>query len=142
IIGTEFTDVMSGKRDDRPSYRAMLDEVRRLRAEGRSVAAAVVRVDRLGRDLIEGAQTYRKLKQAGISVHTVREGGELPEMFVNLLLTLAQEESRRIGERVSDVRRHTVDVGWWPGGRPPWGCMTRDATPDERGQGSPKKVLI
>src|SRR5688572_4579500 len=37
-LGAEFTDVMSGRRDDRPQYQSMLAEVRRLRSEGRSVA--------------------------------------------------------------------------------------------------------
>src|SRR5262249_53588774 len=66
MIAPEHVDVMSGRRTDRPQYRAMLAEVERLRAAGKPVAVAVVRVDRLGRDLIEGATTYKKLKHAAI----------------------------------------------------------------------------
>src|SRR5437764_14257633 len=46
IIGTEFQDVLSGKRDDRPQYQALLAEVRRLRAEGQPVAVVVAALDR------------------------------------------------------------------------------------------------
>src|ERR1700687_52839 len=41
IIGAEFQDVMSGKRDDRPQYQALLAEVRRLRADGQGVTVVV-----------------------------------------------------------------------------------------------------
>src|SRR5438045_9390471 len=52
VIGGEFTDVMSGTRDDRPEYQALLGEARRLRGKGRSVAVAVARLDRFGRRLL------------------------------------------------------------------------------------------
>lgn len=52
-LGEEFTDVMSGRRDDQPQYRAMLGEVRRLRSEGRKVAVVVTALDRFGRRLLE-----------------------------------------------------------------------------------------
>ena len=37
-IEVEFQDVLSGTRDDRPHYQAMLARVRELRAEGRDIA--------------------------------------------------------------------------------------------------------
>src|SRR5688572_3416529 len=48
MIGPEFTDVMSGKRADRPQYQAMLSEARRLRSEGKPVAIVVKWLHRLG----------------------------------------------------------------------------------------------
>src|SRR5262245_12251325 len=36
-LGETFTDVQSGKRDDRPRYQAMLAHVRELRRQGESV---------------------------------------------------------------------------------------------------------
>src|SRR4051794_35549876 len=53
IIGAEFTDVLSGKRDDRPGYQRLVTEVRDLRAEGRPVVVIVARLDRFGRRLLE-----------------------------------------------------------------------------------------
>src|SRR5205085_1275288 len=49
ILGGDFTDVMSGKRDDRPAYQEMLARVRHLRAEGQSVVVVVKWLHRLGR---------------------------------------------------------------------------------------------
>ena len=40
LLGQEFQDVLSGRRDDRPAYQALLAEVRRLRAEGRPVSSS------------------------------------------------------------------------------------------------------
>src|SRR3954470_23196949 len=53
VLGSEFQDVLSGKRDDRPAYQALLSDVRRLRAEGRRVVVVVFRLDRLGRRILE-----------------------------------------------------------------------------------------
>ena len=35
VLGREYQDILSGKRDDRPYYQALLTEVRRLRSEGK-----------------------------------------------------------------------------------------------------------
>src|SRR5918993_1972165 len=48
MLGQEFQDVLSGKRDDRPAYQALLAEVRRLRAEEQPVVVVVFRLDRAG----------------------------------------------------------------------------------------------
>src|SRR5215217_8460252 len=53
VLGTELQDVLSGKRDDRPAYQALLAEVRRLRAERQTVVVVVFRLDRLGRRILE-----------------------------------------------------------------------------------------
>src|SRR4051794_18961153 len=49
LLGREYQDVLSGTRDDRPDYLALMVEVRRLRAEGQPVAVVVMRLDRFGR---------------------------------------------------------------------------------------------
>src|SRR3954465_1486767 len=79
-LGTEYKDVMSGRRDDRPGYRALLDEVRRLRKADRPVVVVVAALDRLGRRLKEQVSAREELTSLGVSVHFVREGGELPEL--------------------------------------------------------------
>ena len=52
IIGGEYQDVLSGRRDDRPKYQALLSEVRRLHAANASAAIVVARLDRFGRKLL------------------------------------------------------------------------------------------
>src|SRR5687768_2887550 len=53
IIGGEHQDVLSGTRDDRTGYQAVLAEARTLTSQGRHVAVVVMRLDRFGRRLIE-----------------------------------------------------------------------------------------
>src|SRR3954466_9633840 len=53
ILGMEYQDVMSGTRDDRPRYQALLAEARRMRGEGQPVAVVVAALDRFGRKLLE-----------------------------------------------------------------------------------------
>jgi len=141
IIGTEFQDVLSGKRDDRPQYQALLAEVRRLRAQGQPLAVVVAALDRFGRSLLERVRSREGLKRLGVPTHSVREGGEVSDLVANILASVAQEESRRLGERVLASRDHLAANGWKPPGRPPWGYAWRAATESERHQGSPARVL-
>jgi site-specific DNA recombinase len=141
IIGAEFQDVLSGKRDDRPQYQALLAEVRRIRAEGRPAAVVVAALDRFGRSILERIRSREELKRAGVATHSVREGGEVSDLVANILAATAQEESRRLGERVLASRDHLASQGWKPSGRAPWGYAWRPATDDERRQGAPASVL-
>src|SRR5687767_4884726 len=54
---------------------------------------------------------------------------------------LAEEEVRQLGERISEVIRHSQDNGWHHVGRPRWGYRWREATEEERRAGAPKRVL-
>lgn len=141
IIGTEFQDVLSGKRDDRPQYQSLLEEVRHLRARGQSVTVVVAALDRFGRSILERIRSREELKRLGVATHSVREGGEVSDLVANILASVAQEESRRLGERVLASRDHLASRGWKPSGRAPWGFVWRMANDDERQQGSPAKVL-
>ena len=121
MLGPEFQDVLSGKRDDRPAYQALLAEVRRLRAVGQSVVVVVFRLDRLGRRILERVRCREELKALGVPVHSVREGGEVSDLVANILGSVAQEEVERLGARVREVREHVVGSGWKYPGSPRWG---------------------
>jgi hypothetical protein len=54
---------------------------------------------------------------------------------------VAQEESRRTGERVSNTWKHITAQGWRKVGSAGWGYVWRDATDAERRQSAPKLVL-
>ncbi|MDP8921555.1 MAG: recombinase family protein [Chloroflexota bacterium] len=140
-LGREFTDIMSGKRDDRPQYQVMLEEVRRLSGEGRRVAVVVWRLDRLGRRLLERVQRRSELHDLGATTHSVMEGGEVTDLVANILGSVAEEEVRVLGERVRGSRRHLRLNGWYPVQDVPFGYMLRDATPEERAAGAPRRVL-
>ena len=141
VLGPEFQDVLSGKRDDRPAYQALLAEVRRLRAEGQSVVVVVFRLDRLGRRILERVRCREELKSLGVPVHSVREGGEVSDLVANILASVAEEETRTLGERVSAAKQHFSGNGWYCPGKPPWGYRLRPATSDERAYGAPASIL-
>jgi site-specific DNA recombinase len=141
VLGGEYQDVLSGSRDDRPQYQALLAEVRRLRTQGHAVAVVAAKLDRFGRRLLERVRCREELKALGVPLHSVREGGEVSDLVANILASVAQEEVRQLGERIAAVRRHIASNGWRPVGTCPWGYRWRPATEDERGQGAPKSVL-
>src|SRR5439155_5309710 len=141
VLGSEHQDVLKGTRDDRPQYQALLAEVRRLRAAGRSVAVVVAALDRFGRAILERVRCREELKALGVATHSVREGGEVSDIVANVLAAVAQEEVRRLGERVRASNRHLSDGGWHHLGGAPWGYHWRPATDEERAAGSPRSVL-
>src|SRR5829696_925308 len=141
MLGQEFQDVLSGKRDDRPAYQALLADVRRLRAEGQSVVVLVFRLDRLGRRILERVRCREELKSLGVPVHSVREGGEVSDLVANILASVAEEESRSLGERVAAAKQLLTGNGWFITGQEPWGYQMRPATAQERAQGPPMTVL-
>lgn len=136
----DYEDVMSGRRDDRPDYQALLEEARRLEAEGRQVAIVVSDLDRLGRKLKEQIRCRDEMRDLGVKTHFVRQGGEITDFNANVLGSVAEEESRRTGERVKNVRRHVRQGGWHTPGRCAWGYLWRDATPEELRLGAPHRV--
>src|ERR687897_176166 len=141
LLGDEFQDVLSGRLDDRPQYQALLAEVRRLRGEGRAVEVVVLRLDRLGRRILERVRCREELKALGVPVHSVREGGEVSDLVANILASVAEEETRAMGERITVAKQHLTGNGWYITGQVPWGYRIRPATPEERAQGSPMSVL-
>jgi site-specific DNA recombinase len=141
VIGGEYQDVLTGTRDDRPQYQRLLSAVRALRAGATPAVVVVAVLDRFGRRLLERVRSREELKALGVAVHSVREGGEVSDLVANVLGAVAQEEVRRIGERVKATRSYVIAAGWWPVTRAPWGLSLRPATPEERKSGAPASVL-
>jgi site-specific DNA recombinase len=141
ILGTEYQDVQSGKRDDRPQYQALLADIRRRRGRGEACAVVVLRLDRLGRRLLERVRAWEEMKALGGAIHSVNEGGAVPELVANVLASVAQEESRQTGERIAAVKQHLMGAGWSHGGRIPWGYRSRATTEAERREGAPGRIL-
>src|SRR6185295_12137790 len=106
-----------------------------------TIVVIVGALDRFGRRLLERVRSREELKALGVAVHSVREGGEVSDLVANILGSVAEEEVRRLGERVSWVIRHTIDQGWYFPRALPWGFRLREATPDERSAGAPRSVL-
>jgi site-specific DNA recombinase len=123
VLGREFQDIMTGKRDDRPAYQALLAEARQLRAAGQAVVVVVMWLHRFGRKLLERVRCREELKVLGVCVHSVREGGEVSDLVANILASVAEEEVRQLGERVSAAKQHIQAGGWHPVGNVAWGYL-------------------
>ena len=143
IIDSEHSDVMSGRKDARPAYQAVLERVRQLRASGRNVVVVVSALDRFGRRLLERVRAREELASLGVATHSVREGGEVGDMAAGFLAVMAEEESKRLSMRMRHTWIELNHKGWWKVAtdRIPWGYRTRPATPQERAAGAPNAVL-
>jgi site-specific DNA recombinase len=141
MVGESYRDVMTGKKDSRPSYQAMLAEARRLRELGKPVAIVAAALDRLGRRTLEQLARRAEMKGLGVPLHAIREGGEVGDVVAGVLAVIAEDEIRKLGERVSKSAQHALAGGWRAGGKPPWGYLNRPATEAERAKGSPMVVL-
>lgn len=141
LLGAEYRDVLPGSRDDRPGYQAMLAAARTLRAQGHPLAVVVAALDRIGRRLVERVRCREELAALGVAMHSVREGGEINDLVANVLAAVAEEETRRHGERARAVFAFVGANGWSVGGLCAWGYRRRTATAAERALGAPRSVL-
>jgi DNA invertase Pin-like site-specific DNA recombinase len=118
---SEFIDVMSGARDDRPQLAALLSACRR----GEVDRVICTRLDRLSRSMAHGAQLLSyfsaddtpSLLALDDSLDLATVGGRL---VARMLISLGQAETERLSERVSHgrafQRRQLVPLGRAPYG--------------------------
>jgi len=108
-----FADKMSGARDDRTGYRALLDYVR----PGDTIV--VTAMDRLGRNLTSIVNTVSDLGKRGIYVRTLRESIDtstcVGRMLAGLFASLAEYERELIVERARVARQAAAAHGKLPG---------------------------
>jgi DNA invertase Pin-like site-specific DNA recombinase len=121
----------SGAKADRPGLLALLEAARR----GEFSALLVVKLDRLGRSLLDLVKNLDELRRLRVRVVAVSQGMDLdPERddsaarFVSQVLGAAAEYERAlIRERTRsgmarvkrEKRDHAGPKGTWPAGRPP-----------------------
>src|SRR3954454_9506068 len=113
-------------------------EVRSMRSQGQPVAVVVAALDRFGRRVAERVRAREELCGLGVEAHSVREGGRVPDLVWDVLAAVAQEEVRRLGERVRAARAHLRSGGWVQPGRPAFGYILRPPTGVERAHGAPR----
>jgi len=96
LVGS-FTDIQTGKRDDRADYRRMV----RFALDGHADVVVVRWLDRFGRNPREILRRVWQLQEAGVEVVATDE--DLKEEIVLLVKAWsAGQESRRTAERVKD----------------------------------------
>jgi DNA invertase Pin-like site-specific DNA recombinase len=108
-----FADKMSGARDYRTGYRALLDYIR----PGDTIV--VTALDRLGRSLTSIVNTVSDLGKRGIYVRTLRESIDtstsVGRMLAGLFASLAEYERELIAERARVARQAAAARGKLPG---------------------------
>jgi site-specific DNA recombinase len=111
-----FEDVQSGRDDDRPAYLRLLALAYRRQLD----IVLLYKIDRLSRNKVESIKQAEELRKLGVRVWSVSEGGELNGFTLDLLLLLADQESRNISARVTPAMRRYAEQGAWMV-RPPIG---------------------
>ena len=101
-----FTDVVSGRRDDRAEYRRMLEYV----MDGGADTVVVQFLDRFGRNPREILQRYWQLQDSGVSVIATDEDIK-DELLLLIKAGIAGAESRRTSERVKANMSRAVQKG-------------------------------
>ena len=111
-----FTDIISGKRFDRPGLTKLIDHARP------GDRLCVTRVDRLGRSLRELLETVDGLKARGIHLVSLEERPDTSsaagELVFHVFGAIAHFERRLISERTRDGIAAARKRGRQPG-RPP-----------------------
>ncbi len=110
-----FTDIVTGRRDDRKEYHHMLEYV----AQGNADIIIVQFLDRFGRNPREILRRYWELEEGGVKVVATDEDiGE--ELVLLIKAGMAGAESRRTSERVRANMGRAVSKGVHAA-RPPYG---------------------
>jgi site-specific DNA recombinase len=120
-----FTDIASGRKDDRAQYKAMLAHVKE-----HSVGNVVVLfLDRFGRNPREILRRYWELQERGVTVQSVNE--DLREELLLLVRAgIAGQESKRTSERVRMALREAAKRGTHVGAIPFGYIKVRDRDGD------------
>lgn len=112
-VALQAQDIQSGLDASRAGYQSILQAAR----DGRIDGAVVWRFDRWGRDTVEALTAFQTLAALGIAVHSVTEPSDDP-FLRDLLMLLANRESRVISARVKPVQKMNALAGRWQGRAP------------------------
>ncbi|MFC2039036.1 recombinase family protein, partial [Chloroflexota bacterium] len=112
---TTYTDIVTGRRDDRKQYRSMVEFVK----QGGADVIVVQFLDRFGRNPREILRRYWELEEYGVKVVATDEDiGE--ELILLVKAGVAGAESRRTSERVKSNMSRAVAKGVHAA-KPPYG---------------------
>lgn len=111
----------------RPGYVQILERAR----TGEEFRLATYKFDRIGRNFGESVRSLTELESLGISVVSATEGSN--PLVRNIMLAVADDYSKQLGERSREGMVQNALEGNWNGGRPPYGFdLVKVADPDER----------
>jgi hypothetical protein len=113
-----------------------------LRAASTVVVVVVAWLHRLGRKVSERVRCWEELDALGVAIHSGPRALQ-SKLVHDILASVAEEESRQIGERVQAVWTEAARNGWFEASHmgAAWGYLIHSATDDERRRGAPKTVV-
>ena len=102
---TQFTDIQSGRRDDRPQFQLLLDRIKSKELD----LVIITRVDRFSRDLAMQASLAKLFEKTGVKIHEILLGRIVDwknpndwDYFVRSGVK-AEGESRMLAARISQT---------------------------------------
>ena len=119
-IAHEYVDILSGTRDDRPRYQAMLSDLH----AGEIVL--VWRLDRVGRKKSELFRFFEYCKAQRIGIVSVTQPEMSNELARDIMSVIAAYESQQIAERVVPNMRRMASEGRWVSRVPRWYTLGPD----------------
>ena len=92
----------------------------------------VTKLDRIGRDLLDGEKTLRWLDEHGVTLHILDLGGEsistagpVGRLILQIVFAVAQWDRANIRNNIRTAMKQKLGRGEFTGGKPPYGCVAR-----------------
>lgn len=125
-IVTFVDNGFSGGNVDRDGFQKMMRQVER----GKISKIIVYRLDRISRSLSDFVNILNTLKQYNVKFISSQESFDTSspygEMIVKILMIFAEFERQSIIERVTQAYAHRSEMGFYMGGRKPYGFTLTD----------------
>jgi site-specific DNA recombinase len=132
VYGEYWDDGVTGKIPlrDRPEGKRLFADV----VAGNIQAVAVAYSDRFGRTLLDGLQAVKAFEERGVKLVAVNDGWDSRRndspLYFQFRMMMAEEEHRRISQRMKDGKARAMDRD----NAPPGGPLTFGYRMDERGR--------
>lgn len=114
----------SGKNTDRPSYRALMSDVKSNKLD----AVMVYKLDRISRSVKDFSNTYETMQSHNVAFLSVKESFDtstpIGRTVMYILAAFAQLERENTSERVTDSMYALGASGKWTGGKVPTGMSS------------------
>jgi site-specific DNA recombinase len=128
-IWETYTDAgFSAKDDKRPSFQRMIFDAEAHRFD----CIIVTKLDRIFRSMKNQYNFVDKIDRLGINFIAIQDNMDLAtpqgRLMFGFLGTMAEQERRRLGERIRDTRRLKASQNVWTCGRTPFGYRFDKAT--------------
>ena len=125
-IVTFVDNGFSGGNVDRDGFQKMMRQVER----GKISKIIVYRLDRISRSMLDFLNIWDTLKKYNVefvsSQEAIDTSGPYGEMLTKIIMIFAEFERQSIIERVTQAYAHRSEMGFYMGGRKPYGFTLTD----------------